>query len=618
MFKKLVCVLLLSVFVFAEEKPAVSNNAAPEQVIAEKDFFQLDEVVVTGSRVEKLLRESPGSLAIVNEDKVKNGGDKNTGIAISEIPGVDSGKVGTLGQTQSVMIRGISSEGTLVLINGVRVNSSYTGTVDFSSLLLDNVERVEVLKGPASSLYGADAVGGVVNIITKDKVTAPSLDLSAFYGSFRTRDLRLSFSEKFNALTLNVAGSHFISDGQRINSDVLSNNLNVTLGYDFAKNHTLKALLTAYKSDSGAPGSTIWSSATDRQQAEKTGFGLDYRLPLSEEGDLKVKVNGNKNILNFHQLLGETLSEERNFYTEATYTYDFGGINIITVGVSGSYSVLEQNLMDSHNANTKSVFAQDIFDLLGSWIFTASARYDSHSVYGDTFNPMFALVYNIDDGVQLKGSYGTSFRAPTFSDLYSTSAMGGPGNTGLLPEKSTSWEAGLNLEFGSAAVLRTTYFNNRLKDLIEWAPVDPTYTTTFDWTPSNIGEAETYGVESELKIKAAENLEFFAGHTWLTAKNLVTNGDLIYRPKNKLNLGATYELFGQELGVDAEYYDLRLTGSGAELPGFITLNAKFNARINKQIELVFSAKNILSTVYELREYYPMPGRTLNAGLKLSF
>jgi len=151
--KKLLLVLVLAVSAFAED----SGTVKPE-----KEFFQLDDIVVTGSRVEKALRESPGSLAIVDDSKVANGGDKNAGLAVSEIPGVDSGKVGAIGQTQSVMIRGIGSEGTLVLINGVRLNSSYQGLVDFSSLPLDNIERIEVLKGPASSLYGADAAGGVI------------------------------------------------------------------------------------------------------------------------------------------------------------------------------------------------------------------------------------------------------------------------------------------------------------------------------------------------------------------------------------------------------------------------------------------------------------------------
>ena len=108
-----------------------------------------------------------------------------------------------------------------------------------------------------------------------------------------------------------------------------------------------------------------------RQQLEKANVGLDYRLPLSEESDLKIKVYGMKNILNFHASTYETLSEELDFFTEAAYTYDFGGINIITFGISGDYGVLDQSSIGSRNAATRSLFAQDIFDLLGSWIFTA-------------------------------------------------------------------------------------------------------------------------------------------------------------------------------------------------------------------------------------------------------
>src|SRR3989339_1546583 len=129
MLKKFCTVVCLSVLfaslLSAQDKPAVSTEVTPERMVSEKVFFQLDEVVVTGSRIDRALRESPGSIAIVNDDKVNAGGDKNVGYAISDIAGVDSSKVGFTGHTQTVMIRGVSSEGTLVLLNGAPMNSSY-------------------------------------------------------------------------------------------------------------------------------------------------------------------------------------------------------------------------------------------------------------------------------------------------------------------------------------------------------------------------------------------------------------------------------------------------------------------------------------------------------------
>ncbi|MEI6846006.1 MAG: TonB-dependent receptor plug domain-containing protein, partial [Candidatus Firestonebacteria bacterium] len=267
--KNIVLVILLAVSLGAQETRT------------EKEFFQLDDIVVTGSRVEKALRDAPGSLAIVEEDKVKAGGDKNVGLAISEIPGVDSGKVGTLGQVQNIMIRGMGSEGTLVLINGVRLNSSYQGVVDFSTLPIDNIERIEVLKGPASSLYGADAAGGVVNIITKSRVEKRLFELSTLFGSFLTKDLRGSYSDNFGGLSFNLSGSSFATEGQRINSDALMQNLSLSLAYDFMKNHTLKTIITAYKGESGAPGSLTWLTPLDRQRTERASMGIDYRLPLT-------------------------------------------------------------------------------------------------------------------------------------------------------------------------------------------------------------------------------------------------------------------------------------------------------------------------------------------------
>ena len=618
MLKKFVWLLLLPVLFFSEE-------AAPE-----KDFFQLDEVVVTGSRVEKMLRESPGSLAIISDDKVKNGGDKNVGVAISDIAGVDSSKIGFTGQTQNVMIRGVSSEGTLILINGVPLKSSYQGNVDLSSINLDNVERVEVLKGPASSLYGAGAVGGVVNIITKDKVTVPSLDLMALYGTFQTKDLRLAYSGNISGISLNLAGSLFQTDGARVNSDAVSKDLNGSIDYSFQKNNNIRITFGAYKCDSGAPGSAIVSNPFNRQQLEKSNVGIDYNLPLGDDSGLKFKIYGNKNILNFHASTYETLSEERDFYTEATYTYDFGGINVITLGISGDYGVLEQSSIGSHNAATRSFFAQDIFDLLGFWIFTASARYDSHTLYGDSFNPMFSLVYNIDDGVQIKGSFGTAFRAPTFSDIYwpymsdvdwldPTKTVITKGNASIVPEKSTSWEAGLNLEFGKNATLRTTYFNNRIKDLIQWSSTVNTTGLITTWMPSNVGEAEIYGVESELKVIPVQNLDMLVSYTWLRAMDLIANLPLIYRANNKANAGVSYGFCCCKLSLNAEYYDIRPNEFGtAMLPSFVVMNARLDIKATKEIAFIFSVNNIIDTSYQLRENFPMPGRNISGGAKFSF
>ncbi|OGF53498.1 MAG: hypothetical protein A2452_06750 [Candidatus Firestonebacteria bacterium RIFOXYC2_FULL_39_67] len=626
MLKKFCTVVCLSVLfaslLSAQDKPAVSTEVTPERMVSEKVFFQLDEVVVTGSRIDRALRESPGSIAIVNDDKVNAGGDKNVGYAISDIAGVDSSKVGFTGHTQTVMIRGVSSEGTLVLLNGAPMNSSYQGTVDLSVFNLDNVERVEVLKGPASSLYGADAVGGVINVITKDKVVVPSLDLTSLYGSFGTKDIRFGYSGNISGLSLNLAGSSFQTDGIRDNSDVISNDLTGSVYYEFGKNHTIKMNFGAYKSESGSPGylGNLFSPPTplDRQQSEKASLGLDYRLPLGENSDLKLKVSGMKNILNFHASTYETLSEERDFFTEAAYTYDFGGINSITLGVSGDYGVLEQNALGWHNAATKSLFAQDTLNLLSSWVFTSSARYDSNTVYGGSFNPMFSLLCNIENGVQVKASYGTSFRAPTFSDLFWPSDMFSVGNPSLLPETATSWEAGLNLEFGKNATLTTTYFNNRIKNLIQWVPVDPTYATSWQWTPSNVGEAEMYGVEAELKMIPMENLDTFISYTWLKATDLTANMPLIYRANNKANAGVSYQFCGSKLSVDAEYYDIRPASAVVMLPSFITLNAKLNMKVSKEMELIVSCNNITDTAYELRQYYPMPGRSFNGGIKISF
>lgn len=616
-------VIVCNVFA-AEESLTLQNNESKENKAGvdteskEGSIFQLDEIVVTGSRVEKLLRESPGSLQVVSKDKVISVSNKNTGDAISNLTSIDVGKRGTLGSEQAVLLRGISSEGNLILLDGVPLNSTYVGGVDLSSLLLDNVERIEVLKGPASSLYGANAVGGVVNVITKDKVEKEDMGFSTTYGSFNTQTYKLIYSNKFGPFSLNLGGSNQHSDGERLNSRYDSLSLNGNVIYNISEVNNFKFNFGGFKADRGSPGRITYPTPSDKQKEEKLYSSLNGVFAIGEESKLKINLYGSQNILNFYSPIdGETLRNEKNFDIETQYNCDFGGINVLTVGGRIRYDLLEQNKMGNKNATTKSLYAQDIFDMLGSWIFTASVRYDNHSVYGDNINPLFAVVYNIEDGVQVKGSFGTAFRAPTFSDLYWVEDSYSKGNPNLKPEKSTSYDIGVSIQFTDFLLVKETFFRNDLKDMIQWLPIDPADLFS-KWMPTNVGRAATYGLETELKLKAANNLTGYVNHTLLTAKDMDTNLDLIYRPKNKVNLGIEYKVFNQTLNIDTEYYDIRLGSSGVTMPKFITTNLKFSSKITDYLELTFSVSNLENVTYEFREGYPMPGRTFSGGISIKF
>jgi outer membrane cobalamin receptor len=589
------------------------TNGMPKQA---KDTFEMNQIVVTGTRVEKELSESPGSIELIGKDKIGQTASGNIADAIKDLPGVDIGKNGSQGQTISAILRGISSEGTLVLLDGVPISNTYTGTVDLSPLLTTNVERVEVLKGPASSIYGANAIGGVINIITKSSVLKPEFTLSGNYGTYNTGVYRFGYSDKSGSFFWNLGGSLESTDGERNNSKNNSRSMDGNITYKMGKNDTLKFSFGGFKSETETPGLFGSGPSSDIQNKERLYGSLSTVIKPDDYTTLNLKVFADKSILNFSESIGETLSEQRNRNIEAQYIYDMGGINILTLGAKYDTVELEQSKIGSKNGNTKSVYLQDIVDLLGSWIISPSIRYDNNSIYGDAFNYQLSVVYNIEDNIQLKSSAGTAFRAPTFSDLYwpyEVTMWGtNEGNPNLKPEKSFSFDAGLSVKIGEAAVVKVTYFNNRIQDMIQWSTPDSIY-----WSPANVSTAVTYGLENELKIKPSENLSFNINHTWLNAKNADTDSDLMYRPKNRVNAGIEYGILGASIRLSSEYYDNRSTGYSV-LESFIVSRLDMDYRINNNVKLTFGIDNLENIPYQLRDNYPMTRRTFNGGAEIKF
>ena len=612
--KKLLLLALVSVFTVLSAGEALKE--AEKDGSADK-VFSLDEVVVTGTKAEKYLRDEPGSVELVTHDTVK--ASSNAGEAAASVSGVDVGRNGALGQTENMLIRGVASEGTLILLDGIPLNGSYSGLVDFSSLALDNIERIEIMKGPASSLYGANAVGGVVNLITKSKAGKPEFTLGEKYGSFNTHDLNLGLSGKLELLSVNIGGSYKHTDGARPNSAFDAYNVNGKISYEFIKGSTL-ALNGGYYSDKvGSPGPSGAASPTDRQEDLRYFGNIETSLALTEDMNFKINLYAGSTNQNFYSA-SATTSTEINYDLNAQYSYDLAGINVITLGARYRNNRLNQNLIGQKESTTKSIFAQDVLDMLGNMIFTPSIRLDSDSGYGDTWNPQAALVYNLEDGLQLKGSIGTSFRAPNFSELYwPLDSWGDVGNPALKPEKATSYDFGISYEAAGTLFARATYFQNNITDMIQWS-LDP---STFLFTPLNVGNAVTYGVETEIKLRPAPIAELTFNYTWLSAKDTGTGKELYYRPKNKVNAGLKFKASIFTLDLNAEYYDIRtgndaLTYLDVNLPAVIVSSARIAAKLAEASELFAGVSNLEDVRYELRSGYPMPGRTYYCGVNYKF
>jgi outer membrane cobalamin receptor len=249
------------------------------------------------------------------------------------------------------------------------------------------------------------------------------------------------------------------------------------------------------------------------------------------------------------------------------------------------------------------------------WNLNFGARWDDYSNFKKEPTQSAGVAYKINDTAKLRVNYAKGFRAPTFNDLYWPSSRSSSGNPNLRPEKSWTWEGGFDIEYPHGFELSATYFTNKLKDLINWAPGND-----FVWRPSNIGSAKIDGIELKTVVPLAKYLKADFGYTHLYPLDIERNRFLVYRPKHKLDFGLTYEyeklnvrFYGQFLG--RRYTNTANTGLLKQV-AVTYLDVSYKA--NNNLTTFLSIDNIFNKKYQEVLGYPMPGFAINGGVKVDF
>lgn len=510
--------------------------------------FYGEEVVVTATKYIQPRFSSPWNVAIIGEKDIKASNARTVGEIISQVPGMDVRTVGDLGSLSSAGLRIIGAEKTLVLIDGRKINSPLNGGVDLNDIFLDNVERIEIVRAPAAALYGSEANGGVINIITKKGTKKLHSDFALSFGSFGTKQGKVSFSGR-NGLFMAEAIN---SDGFRQNSNYNSINLKGNYGWNLFNNTDLKLDVLYYNAGKGAPNVPVtdaWSASKPKDRQEDQNLFLDVTSKTDWRGnaEFSTRIYRNSGNETFHgfDLPGtiETLTTNNFIQT---------GIEVKNLHKSEKGNLLYgiEFQQDDGNASSSGVHSLNNLASYLQWeaefkkglTLVAGLRGDKHSVAGSSLNPRLGILFPLGETLFLRATYGTSFRAPTINELYWSRPFE-KGNPNLVSEKSKTYELGLRKIFGLSSI-QLTYHNSDYNDLIYWS-TDP---TTWILSPVNVASAKIEGIEMEIEHQFTKFLSAFANYTYqkstgVDPTNTVTvNGeDLIYMPRNKYNIGLRYE-----------------------------------------------------------------------------
>ncbi|UJS20701.1 MAG: TonB-dependent receptor [Candidatus Brocadia sp.] len=622
-----------------EQNQSGSKNDAESKEMSEKKeenkteekkeenmFRDNEETVVTPTRTKQLLRNTGSSVTVITEKDIKNGKAPLLLDVLRQAPGLEVTRTQGIGGTTSMFIRGASSAQTLVFVDGVQMNSTTTGAFDFANLTTDNIERVEILRGPQSTLYGSDAMGGVVSIFTKKGQGENKVTLGTEYGMRDTYRESVSVSGGKERFDYSVGGSYLKTHGI---SAAHSGDEN-----DACENFTGSARLGWNFMDDGRIDTTVRGSHSDFEtDAYLYGVGpVDDPDRRQTTDEVLFSTRVNKTFFDFWTpsvLVSVNDTELKGFDpTDASGEFriptrvwrfehqsDFALLDIDTLTVGYEYEAREgenDGVFDKKTFWNNSVFLQNQIKLFDSLNWTAGLRYDDYSTFGNNLTYRTTVSYNIDEiDTRFHGSWGTGFRAPSINELFFPFY----GNPNLGPEKSKGWDFGVEKEIlKDTLTLDVTYFENDFTDLIT-AAIQP----DGSFLAENVARAESEGIETSLTYKPFPKLSLTGTYTYTKTEDREKGQQLPRRPRNRATLGVnTRPMEKWNVNVVGVMVRDRIDSDGTEMDNYWTANVSTSYDITKMMTGYIRLENLFDYHYEEVTGFSSLGFTAYGGFEFKF
>lgn len=591
--------------------PAAIALALSHSAFAQSQETELEPVVVTANRVARSADETLTSVTVITRKQIEEQQARSVPELLRGLPGVQFANNGGPGKATSLFLRGGNSGHTLILIDGVKIGSATSGDAALQDISLDQIERIELVRGPRASLYGSEAISGVIQIFTRKGPQSPSFSLgggsrstyeASAAGGFGSRDAWLNVGASgvtTRGINTKNGGTESDRDGYTRSTVNVRGGARVNEKLDF----DLQALHTDGRNEyDGNP------NETDLQQDLYAG---NLRLAATDDYTTSLK-------------LAQTLDASKNFKDDvfssrfdtrrstASWQNDLtlSKGHQLVAGLDYQYDeVMSSAAYDRQNRINQAVFTQYLADL-GSFDLQLAGRHDKNEQFGHHNTGSAALGYTFSPALRLRGSYGTAFKAPSFNDLYWPVS----GNQYLQPEKSRSSEIGASGKTGDFG-WQTSLFRTRITDLIAWAPSntpDPSYPGSYLWQPSNVAKAQISGLELGAS-QVLGNTKIAANATFLDPKDR-SGGDndgklLIRRARQSARLDVDHKLgawsFGGTFNAVGKRFDN--AANTIKLGGYATTDLRVEYAVNPEWRVQTRVENVFDKRYETAYGYNQVG-----------
>jgi vitamin B12 transporter len=575
-----------------------------------------EEIVVTATSVPEEEKQVGSAITVITREEL----EKHEAVVVSDVlrsvPGLDITQYGTPGSLTSLFTRGTNSTQTLVLIDGVRMNSPYFSGYNWSGLTTENIERIEIARGPYSALYGSDAIGGVVQIFTRPGAEGVSGRATGELGN-QGQGQGSGFVSLGEGLFSGTAAYRYVAfDGDRPNTDWRERNASASLGARLGDSGRIGVEWGLLDGEVGNPG-PLGAPSTARGFTREARLSIPATFALSDTNQLDVNLAGVRSQPEYRDTAGgfESQTDARTYQASVSDTAKLGAHTLTAFASWQRWQVSDESNfgvnLDDAKTTLWGVGAQDTATF-GPITITAGLRYDHYTSYGEAWSPRGTISWLSPDSLwKVRASGGTGFRAPSVGELYYPFS----GNPDLLPERSVSAEAGVERYFrdGRAEV---SFFWNDLKDLIVY---DFAAFQNF-----NIGHARTWGVEAGWQQTLLPELAVYLTYMYLKTEDLETGGPLIRRPENGASVGVSWmpirevTIAPRLLYVGERPDSDPLTGDPVTDPSYLRLDFVARWQATQYLAPYLRMINATNHAYDEVAGYPAAGRLVAGGLDVKF
>ena len=578
-----------------------------------------EEIVVSANRIELPARNVGSSVTVIRREEIERRHKTTVLELLRTVPGLEVAQTGGPGKTTSVFIRGSNSSHTLVLLDGVRVNNNTGGNFDFPDLTTDNIERIEVLRGPQGSLYGSEAVAGVVSITTRRGEGSPSFWLGGELGDENHSHLSAGVSGGNEKWDYSLGVAKVSTDGISAASEKAGNTeddpwenltLSARFGIAFLDDGRVDFAMRYVDSVNDVDGGTFGGGPADdlnaRQKREAFTSALTVTKALTSWWSQTFFLGASQDDLvgedpdtffsNF-----EITSETAEFFLQSDVLLSQNDTLVFGYRVERREAENVGSFDDS--LYLRSFFLQNLWSWQDRYHFTVSVRNDDHSKSGDETTYRFTASLLFGERTRFHGSYGTGFKAPTFDELFFL----GFGNPNLLPETNEGFDLGIEEGFlDGRLVLDLTYFGTEFEDLIQF---------TFPAGFVNVADATSDGAELTVRWEPTEKLLLQASHTWIDTEDLSTGRQLARRPENRSTLYVAFQPLERLRGTASlVVVSDRIESDGSRMDDYERVDFTLDYRTSPWLRPYLRVENLFDEDYAEVPGFTSPGLTAAVGL----